>query len=421
MDPNIPEFPEHEGSRYTFGLMARTLALCVTGSIAAYKAASVARLWIQAGGKVVVVMTRSAQEFVGAATFAGITGERAYCDMWDAGLAGEIHISLSERADVVGVVPATADVLARLAHGRADDLVTALALAARCPVVAAPAMHPRMWEHPATRQNVRRLAQEGRVTFVGPVEGAVASGDIGVGRMAEPAAIVAALDAALAPKDLAGRRVLVTAGPTLEDVDPVRFLGNRSSGKMGFAVAARAAARGAHVTLVAGPVALPTPWGVRRVDVRSALDLRGAIRQAVGVQLDKVDAVVMAAAVADYRPGQVSKAKLEKAGPRTRLDLVRNPDLLAELGLARGKRRRPVLVGFAMETGNQPAVVARASRKLAKKKIDLIVANEAGQAFGGDDNEVTFVTAEGSERSGRTAKLSIADAILDRVRARFSS
>lgn len=401
--------------------MARTLALCVTGSIAAYKAASVARLWMQAGGKVVAVMTRSAREFVGEATFAGITGERAYCDMWDAARGGEIHIALAERTDVVGIVPATADVLARLAQGRADDLVTALALGARCPVVAAPAMHPRMWEHPATRQNVRRLAQQGRVALVGPVSGAVASGDVGMGRMAEPADVVAALEAALGPKDLAGRRVLVTAGPTLEDVDPVRFLGNRSSGKMGFAVAARAAARGARVTLVAGPVPLPTPWGVRRVDVRSALDLRAALWEAAGLELDKVDAVIMAAAVADYRPGRISKTKLQKAGPRARLDLVRNPDLLAELGVSRGKKRRPVLVGFAMETGDEIALAERARSKLVAKRVDLVVANEAARAFGGDDNEVTFVTASGVEHSGRGPKTAIADAILDRVRARWTS
>ena len=401
--------------------MGRTLVLCVTGSIAAYKAVEVARLWIKGGGKVATVMTRAAKEFVGAATFSGITGEPAHDDMWDASFPGERHIALADRADVVGIVPATADVLARLAQGRADDLVTALALSARCPIVAAPAMHPRMWEHPATQRNVALLAEQGRVGLVGPVIGQVASGDVGMGRMADPEAIAGALDAALAPKDLAGRHVLVTGGPTLEDLDPVRFLGNRSSGKMGFALAARAAARGARVTLVAGPVALATPYGVKRVDVRSAIDMRDAIWEAAGLELEKVDAVVMAAAVADYRPGEVSATKIKKEGERAKIDLVKNPDLLAELGHARGKKRRPVLVGFAMETGEHDAIAALARGKLESKAVDMVVANEARQAFGGDDNEVTFVTAQGAERSGRATKAAIADAILDRVRAQLAT
>lgn len=395
--------------------MTKTLALCVTGSVAAYKAALVARLWIAAGGKVIPVMTRAAKEFLGPATLAGISGEAVHDDMWDPAFPGERHIALSERADVIAIVPATADVLARLAHGRADDLVTALALCAKCPIVAAPAMHPRMWEHPATQRNVAQLAEQGRVSLVGPVFGPVASGDVGLGRMSEPEVIVSAIEAALAPKDLAGRHVLVTAGPTLEDLDPVRFIGNRSSGKMGFAVAARAIARGAQVTLVAGPVHVEPPAGARVVNVRSAHEMRAAIWEAAGLDLGKVDAIVMAAAVADYRPSAVSQTKIKKSDDDMRIDLVRNPDLLTEIGTTRGAKKRPVLVGFAMETADDKGLEALAKVKLEKKKVDLVVANEARTAFGGDDNRVLVVGASGTDTIERAAKTRIADGILDRV------
>jgi phosphopantothenoylcysteine decarboxylase/phosphopantothenate--cysteine ligase len=392
------------------------LVLCVTGSIAAYKAIEVARLWIRRGGKVIPVVTRSGKEFVGPATLAGITGEPVHDDMWDASFPGEKHVVLAERADVVAIVPATADVIARLAQGRADDLVTAIALCARCPIVAAPAMHPNMWEHPATQRNVATLAEDRRVSLVGPVFGPVASGDVGLGRMAEPAAIVSAILAALAPKDLAGRRVLVTAGPTVEDLDPVRFLSNRSSGKMGFALAERAAARGAKVTLVTGPVHLPTPHGVRRIDVRTAVEMRGALWEATGLDLSKVDAIVMAAAIADYRPSAFSETKIKKEGESARIDLTKNPDLLLELGQAR-TGKRPVLVGFAMETAVDAALEAHARTKLEKKKVDFVVANEARTAFGGDENRVLVVSASGSEAIGPLSKHAIADALLDRVAA----
>ena len=282
-------------------LTGRTVALCVTGSIAAYKAVEVARGLIKAGARVQPVMTASALRFVGAATLAGIANEKVALDMWD-GSPGEAHVLLSEKADLVAIVPATADVLARLAHGRANDLVTALVLCARGAVLAAPAMHPRMWEHPAVQRNVAELASQKRVVMVGPVVGEVASGDVGAGRMAEPAQIVAAILAALSPRDLAGIRVVVTAGPTFEDIDPVRFVGNRSSGKMGFAIAEQAAARGADVTLVAGPVALPSPYGVRRVDVRGAVARLAALWQAMGSDLSRADVLIMAAAVADHQP-----------------------------------------------------------------------------------------------------------------------
>ncbi len=396
-------------------LSGRTVALCVAGSIAAYKAVELARLLLKGGARVVPVMTASAARFLGPVTLAGITGESVATDMWDASFAGEMHVRIAERADLVVVAPATADVLARMAQGRADDLVTALVLCARGPVLAAPAMHPRMWEHPATQGNVARLVEHKRVQLVGPVSGEVASGDVGHGRMAEPDAILAAVATALSPRDLAGLRVVVTAGPTLEDLDPVRFLGNRSSGKMGFAIAERAAARGADVTLVAGPVGLPTPHGVRRVDVRGAVTMRQALWQAMGVDLAKVDALVMAAAVADHRPAETSASKIKKVDARVSLDLVKNPDLLAEVGAARAGAR-PVLVGFAVETERGEALVAYARRKLAEKHVDLVVANDASDSFGREDNRAVLVTAAEATELPTMSKSSLADVLLDRVR-----
>lgn len=401
-------------------MKGRTIALCVTGSVAAYKAVEVARLLIKRGARVIPVMTASGARFVGPVTLSGICGEAVASDMWDPKFSGEMHVSIAARADAVAIVPATADVLARLAHGRADDLVAALALSARGPIVAAPAMHPRMWSHPATQQNVATLARHGRVALVGPVDGDVASGESGMGRMADPEAIADMIARALGPRDLDGVRVLVTAGPTVEDLDPVRFLGNRSSGKMGFAIADRAAARGAEVTLVTGPVSLATPPGVRRVDVRGALAMRAALWDAAGGDLSKIDALVMSAAVADYRPAQVSAEKLKKQGDRASIDLVKNPDLLAEVGAAR-TGKRPVLVGFAVETGGQDAVVAYARGKLAAKRVDLVVANEAGVAFAGDDNRATIVSGDSADALAPMSKLALADVILDRVRARLTA
>ncbi len=398
-------------------LGGRTIALCVTGSIAAYKAVEVARLCIKAGARVVPVMTRSAAQFLGPVTLAGICGEAVLGEMWDPSFAGELHVTVAERADLVAIVPATADVLARLAHGRADDLVTAIALCAKGPVLAAPAMHPRMWEHPATQRNVAELAQQKRVTLVGPVSGEVASGDVGFGRMVEPSTIYAAIVGAFAPRDLVGLRIVVTAGPTIEDLDPVRFLGNRSTGKMGFAIAERAASRGADVTLISGPTSLPTPHGVKRVDVRGAVAMRGALWQATGLDLGRIDALVMSAAVADYRPAEMSATKIKKQGAEASITLVRNPDLLAEIGAAR-HGAKPVLVGFAVETDQGAGLVAYARQKLGAKKIDLVVANDASVAFGGDDNRATLVSEAAVESLPTMSKHALADVILDRVRAR---
>jgi phosphopantothenoylcysteine decarboxylase/phosphopantothenate--cysteine ligase len=408
----------------THPLKGRTVLLCVTGSIAAYKAVLVARLLVQAGASVVPVMTASATKFVGPPTLAGICGESVKTDMFDPAWPGEMHVDLAARADAILVAPATADVLARLAHGRADDLVTALALCAKGNVFAAPAMHPRMWDHPTTKRNVEELARLGRVTLIGPVDGLVASGEHGPGRMAEPEAIVRSLVETLrgAPaatfgrKDLAGLKLVVTAGPTVEDLDPVRFVGNRSSGKMGFAVAERASERGARVTLIAGPVSLVTPKSVSRIDVRSALEMQKALALVLGKDLEDADALVMAAAVADYRPRAASPTKLKRTGETLHLELVPNPDLLADIG---GRRRgaKPFLVGFALETAKGDSLTALAMCKLETKRVDLVVANSAAAALSRDDNHVTLVTKDGAEALDIMSKLAIADVILDRIRA----
>jgi len=308
-------------------------------------------------------------------------------------------------------VPATADVLARMAQGRADDLVTALVLCAKGPVVVAPAMHTRMWLHPATQRNVEQLRRDG-VHFVGPVEGPLASGETGMGRMASPADIVEHVARLLGPADLEGLQLVVTAGPTFEDLDPVRYLGNRSTGRMGFAIAERASARGANVTLIAGPVSLSTPPRVTRIDVRSALDMERALDQA----LESADALVMSAAVADYRPAQVATQKIKKQGEVTNIELVKNPDLLAQIGRRR-KGTKPILVGFALETGSDEEVVAYARRKLVEKGAHFIVANHASDALGTTTNRATIVAADKAEPLAAMSKHSLADEILDRVRA----
>lgn len=401
-------------------LSGKRVVVGVSGSIAAYKAVLVVRLLLAAGAEVEVIMTRSAHEFVGAATFSGLTGNPVHGDAFNPEVGGELHVELAAQADLLLIVPATADLLARLAAGRADDLLTATALCAAGPIVVAPAMHPSMWSHPATTRNVAQLATDARATLVGPVPGVVASGDVGFGRLAEPDAIVAAAVRALTPRDLAGRRVVISAGPTVEDVDPVRFIGNRSSGKMGFALAARAVARGALVTLVTGPVSLATPGGVTRVDVRGALDMQRALHAALGADLAGADALIKSAAVGDFRPAQVAEAKLARGEQGLQLNLVQNPDLLAEVG-ARRTGRLPVLVGFAVETGDDEHIVARARDKLRKKRVDLVVANHASDAFGRDDNRATFVTEGGATPWPVQDKHQLADRILDWVVERLAA
>jgi phosphopantothenoylcysteine decarboxylase/phosphopantothenate--cysteine ligase len=400
-----------------------TVALAVTGSIAAYKAVEVARLLIKSGHRVLPLMTTSATRFVGPVTLSGICGEPVLTDMWDPTYPGELHVAIADRADVVAIVPATADILARLAHGRADDLVTATALCARGPVLVAPAMHPRMWGHPTTRENVSALERLGRVHLVGPVVGPVASGDVGMGRLEEPARIVEAIQrlVAPAPRDLGGRRLVITAGPTFEPLDPVRFLGNRSSGKMGFALAERAAVRGASVVLVAGPVALATPAGVERRDVQSAEEMRAVLAKVLGPDQSGADALIMAAAVADFRPSAQSATKIKKSstGEPAPITLVRNPDLIAEIA-ARRSGGTPVLVAFALETGSDAEVLGYATKKLADKKVDLIVANAAHESLGQAENRIALVDSGGASPFVAAPKPILADRILDRVLALFA-
>ena len=318
---NLPPTMAHAG---------RKVALAVCGSIAAYKAAHVARLLRAEGIAVTPVMTRSAPLFLGPLTLSGICGAKVLTDMFDPEFAGEAHVEVGRDVDLVLVAPATADLLARLAAGRANNLVAAVAMCARGPVLLAPAMHTKMWTHPSTQRNVETLKRDGRVRFIGPVSGPLASGESGEGRLAEPEEIVAAALRLLAVRDLEGLRVVVTAGPTVEDLDPVRFLSNRSTGRMGFAVAERAAARGARVTLISGPVQLATPPDVVRVTVRGARHMASAMADALGAGLDGADALIMSAAVSDYAPREVKEHKIEKEGDTVLLELVKNPDLLAE-------------------------------------------------------------------------------------------
>lgn len=279
-------------------------------------------------------------------------------------------------------------------------------------------MHPAMWSHPATQRNVATVEADGRLELIGPVTGEVASGETGLGRMAEPEDILAAVVARTAPHDLQGRRVVVTAGPTVEDIDPVRFLSNRSSGKMGFAIAERAAARGARVTLITGPVTEPTPYGVQRVDVRSAVAMRGAVWQALGPDLSHADVLVMAAAVGDFRPVETHSTKVKKGEAGLSLDLTQNPDILAEIGHAR-TGPLPVLIGFAVETGPDEKLVEYARGKLGTKRVDIVVANHAAESMGRDDNRATLVLEDTVKAFNPLPKIELADRILNWVATRL--
>jgi phosphopantothenoylcysteine decarboxylase/phosphopantothenate--cysteine ligase len=399
-------------------LAGKRIVLGVTGSVAAYKSVLLLRALQREGAAVEVVLTRGGAEFVGAATFSGLTGSAPHQGMFGDEAAGELHVALAQRADLLLIAPATADLLSRLAQGRADDVLTATALCAACPVLVAPAMHPSMWSHPATQRNVATLVADRRVGFVGPVEGAVASGDVGVGRLAEPETIVSFVIAQLSSGKLRGRHIVVTAGPTAEDIDPVRFISNRSSGKMGFAIAERAAAHGAKVTLVAGPVSLATPAGVTRVDVRSALAMRGAIWQALKPDLSGADALIMTAAVADYRPAETHASKLKRGVESLGLELVPNADLLAEIGASR-KAERPVLVGFALETETDERLINAARSKLAAKRVDLVVANHPDASIGREQISGSLVGVRDAEAFGPIAKHEAADRILEFVVGRL--
>ncbi len=401
---------------------SRHVTLCVTGSIAAYKAVSLARLLRKQGVLVDAVLTRAATRFVGPLTFSAITGRPTHVEMFDGTSGGESHVTISGRTDLVVVAPATADTLARMAAGRCDDLVTATVLCSSCPVLVAPAMHPRMWSHPATCRNLATLMGDGRVVLVGPEEGEVASGESGRGRMSDPERIAEEATRLLehSVRSLVGRKIVVTAGPTVEDIDPVRMLTNRSSGKMGFALARAAAENGAAVTLLAGPVELPTPPGVTRVNVRSALDLRAALWDALGPNLTGCDAVFMAAAVGDFRPPTVALAKLARGSEALSLTLVPNPDILAEIGARRGESG-PLLIGFALETGTETELLERARKKREKKGVDLIVANHASESMGLDTNRVFVIDAHHPPLSLSGSKDQVASRLMELLAERLGS
>jgi phosphopantothenoylcysteine decarboxylase/phosphopantothenate--cysteine ligase len=408
------------------------VVLGVSGGIAAYKAALLLRLFTEAGHQVTVVPTKAALRFVGEPTWAALSGRPVATDVWES--VHEVpHVRLGQQADLVVVAPATADLLARAAHGQADDLLTNILLTARCPVLMAPAMHTEMWTHPATQANVALLRERG-THVLDPAAGRLTGTDTGPGRLPEPDEIFAAALARLPGKaaapagpitdtdQLAGRHVVVSAGGTREPLDPVRFLGNRSSGKQGFALAEVAASRGARVTLVAANTQLPVPPGVDVVEVETALELQETVRAA----LPGADVVVMAAAVADFRPRDYQDRKIKKAhGPGQEesaptVELVRNPDILAGLVDGRGASPTPLVVGFAAETGDDTGdVLSHARAKLRRKGCDLLVANEVGRdvTFGKDDSLVHLLRPDTDDvvTVGPASKLVISGAVWDEV------
>ena len=412
------------GSIQARPLHGQRVLLCVGGGIAAYKSLELVRRLCDAGAHVQVAMTEGAQRFVTALSFQALSGQPTRTSLWDATAEQAMgHIELARWADRIVVAPATADLLARLAHGLADDLVTTLCLASTAPVTVCPAMNHRMWLHPATQANLATLRARG-VEVIGPEDGPLAEGESGPGRLSEPDAIVTALTAAPAAATgrvpeaasglLDGLRVLISAGPTYEDLDPVRYVGNRSSGKMGYALAAAAAAQGAVVVLVSGPVQLPTPPGVSRVDVRSAAQMREAVLGAL-----PADIYIGAAAVADYAPRRVADQKIKKIGDTLTLELVRTPDILSEVASQTGTLK--LVVGFAAETHD---VEKYARGKLTAKHLDLIIANQVGIAGGGfesDDNAATAYWQGGERAFSSCNKTDLAEHLVELIAERLQA
>jgi phosphopantothenoylcysteine decarboxylase/phosphopantothenate--cysteine ligase len=394
-------------------LAGATIVVGVGGGIAAYKAAELVRLLDKAGAHVQVAMTGRAQKFVGAMTFQALTRRPVFTDLFSLTEEATIgHIQLADRADLVLIAPATANLIGRLANGMANDAVSAMVLATRAPVLLAPSMNVNMWNHPLTRANVQKLVDVAGYKTVGPDSGFLACRWTGPGRLAEPVDILEAAAMLLSPQDLAGKKLVVSAGPTYEAIDPVRFVGNRSSGKMGIALAAAAKRRGADVTLILGPSAVPPPIGVTTNHVETAAQLQWALGNAA----KGADAIVMTAAVADYRPAREAKEKIKRGelGSKMAIDLVANPDLLADLGKQR-KGRAPLLVGFAAETEN---LIDNAHKKLASKKCDLIVANDVSEpnaGFAVDTNHVQLVDGSGVVDVPPGPKAEVAHRILDRI------
>jgi phosphopantothenoylcysteine decarboxylase/phosphopantothenate--cysteine ligase len=391
----------------------KTVLLGVTGGISAYKVAELARLLVKAGANVKVVMTEAGQQFVTPLTFRTLTGNPVATTMWSDPGSPFPHISLSDEADLILVAPATANIIAKMANGIADDLLSTTLLAARGSIVIAPSMNTRMYLNPLTQGNLEKLMRAG-VVIVEPGEGGLACRTEGVGRMAEPAEILETVARELETStDLAGKHVLVTAGPTREYIDPVRFLSNPSTGKMGYTIAARAARRGAEVTLISGPVEQACPAGVELVEVVSASDMKDAVLQ----NFDSGDVLVMAAAVADYTPDEVATSKMKKSVGVPELKFTATADILKEVA---PRKKGRIVVGFAAETDD---VIENAKKKLADKSLDLIVANkvgEAGSGFGSSTDLAAVISSEDSDPTLKMmSKIELADLLLDRVRGLF--
>ena len=387
-------------------LKGKRILLGLTGGVAAYKAAELARLMVKAGADVRTVLTEAATRFVGTATLQALTGQTAWTDLWDARVADNMgHIELSRDRDLIVVAPASADFIAKVAQGLADDLLSTLVLARRCPLLLVPAMNVEMWQNAATQRNLRTLRQDG-VLIAGPAVGDQACGETGMGRMLEVEEVLGEVAALFQPKALQGKRVLVTAGPTEEPIDPVRMITNSSSGKMGFAVARAAHEAGARVKLVSGPVALETPPGVERVNVRSAQQMFEAVKSS----LNGSDIFMAVAAVADWKVRKVSAQKIKKVnGHAPVLEFEENPDILAWVAQ---RPNAPFCVGFAAESEN---LEANARAKLAKKGVALIAANRAQDALGADDNTITLFDRRGRHPLGRGSKLELARKLVAHV------
>ena len=425
MNPRAAQ-PVSSWQSYTFVMNhivkpTHRVLLGITGGIAAYKSAELTRLLVKSGREVTVAMTASAREFIGPATFQALSGHPVYSDLWDARPDnGMAHIELTRSNDVMLIAPASADFLARLVHGRSDDLLSTTVLARTIPLIVAPAMNLQMWQNAATQRNVETLKADG-VHVIGPGNGDQACGEIGDGRMLEPVEIMAALDAWAQPKVLAGKRVLITAGPTQEAIDPVRVITNHSSGKMGYALAQACADAGAEVTLVSGPTHLATPFGVHRIDVASAAQMLAAVE----AEVDDTDIFIAVAAVADYRPSNGAEQKIKKSDAGLSINLEPTVDILAKVA----KHARtgpgqsglpPFCVGFAAESEK---VEQYAAEKRARKGIPLLIANHAQSAFGADENQVTLIDergADGATRLPRMGKLALARALVHEVAKRLA-
>ena len=393
----------------------RNVLLGVTGSIAAYKAVEFARLLVSRGYDVRVIMSAAAQKFVTPLTFQSVTGKAVMTDLWESNSAENIeHIEIADWADVFVIAPATADVIAKITTGHADSPILATALATKAPLVIAPAMNVNMYEHEATQENILKLRVRG-VSFVDPEEGALACGWNGAGRLADIWDIFYHTRRALTKGDLAGKRVLVTTGPTREPIDPVRFISNRSSGKMGTAIAREAFCRGADVTVIHGPLKqLELPTSIESLPVVTAQEMHDTVLEHAFRTDDPFDFVIMVAAVADFRPADMAEHKIKKATAADSIPMVANPDILAALGKKRGTQQKPTLVGFAVETGEHEELMAELRRKLESKSIDLIVGNLADDAFDLDTNRTWLVNKNGKqEEIAATFKWRVANKILD--------